>query len=472
MEYELNDAGPSRKKLALKFSAEDVNAAFDKSYDNINGYVRIKGFRQGKAPRRALVRRFAKEASEGVQQELLQDNVKKAIEGEMLQAFGQFNLMNYSEMPEEGKPYALDVEFDIVPDFDMPEYKGIQLSEHEVEVDDSKVDAALDRYRCMFADYKPIDEPAQKDDVIEVNFMATHGDEEIMAMNDQRLRIDGDILFGLPCPDLVEKFTGAKKDDVVNLKVTLPEDHPNPDLRGKEADIVVTVLKVNRGDLPEINDAFAEGLGMGNLEQFRERIKNNLIREAYVETRQAEENELIDKLVEQTSFELPEAAVKAETEAMVDNRRQQLIRAGAQPGLAMDNQLEKYRPEAEKNAGRKLRWTFLATRIADKEEIKVTNEDMAAQVEALAQNYRTSPAKIIQRIREMDGMDSMMSEILSIKVMNFLLQEAKGGTKVESADAKDFNAEAAASAANPEGGEGDSCGCGHDHHDHDHDHEE
>lgn len=468
MEYELKDAGPSRKLLTFKFSAEDVKAAFDKSFGNINGYVRIKGFRQGKAPRRALARRYLKEAAEGVQQELLQDNVRKVVEDEKLQAFGQFGLKNYSNMPEEGKGFDMDVEFDIVPDFDMPEYKGIQLAEHEVEVDDSKVDAALDRYRRMFADYKEVDEAAQKDDVIEVNFVARSEGEEIMAMNDQRLRIDGEILFGLPCPDLVEKFTGAKKGDTVNLTVTLPEDHPNPELRGKEAAIVVTVLKVNRGDLPEINDAFAEGLGMGNLEQFRERIKNNLIREAYVETRQAEENELIDKLVEQTTFELPEAAVKSEADAMVENRRQQLIRAGATPGIAMDSQLEKYRPEAEKDAARKLRWTFLAGRIADKEEIKVTNEDMAAQVEALAQNYRTSPAKIIQRIREMDGMDSMMSEILSIKVMNFLLQEAKGGSKVESADAKDFNEAAAASVAKPQDGEGDSCGCGHDHHDHDH----
>ncbi len=444
MEYELKDNGPSRKQLSLKFSAEDVNRAFEKSYDDINSYVRIKGFRKGHAPRRTLARRFAREAAEGVRDALIQSDVKKAVEDEKLRVFGQLTLQNRANMPTEGKEYSLIVDFDVIPDFDLPEYKGIELSEREVNVDDSKVDEALERYRRMFADYKPVDEPAQKEDIIEVNFVAKHGDEEIMAMNDQRLRVDGEILFGLPCPDLVEKFTGAKKDDVINLKLTLPEDHSNHDLRGKEADIVVTVLKVNRGTLPEMNDALAEGLGMGSLGQFRERIKNNLIREAYVQVRQEEEGEIIDKLVEKATFDLPEAAVKAEANDMVNNYRQQLIRAGGKPGIAMEEQLEKFRPDAEKEAGRKLRWTFIATRIAEKEEIKVTNEDLASQVEALARNYRTSPAKIIQRIREMDGMDSMMGEILAIKVMNFLVQESKGGSKLESAASKDFNEAASA----------------------------
>ena len=448
MEYELKDNGPSRKLLSFKFSAEDVNGAFNKSYDEINNYARIKGFRKGHAPRRTLARRFAAEAAEGAQRELIQSNVKKTIEDEKVRVFGPLSLTNHSTMPEEGKEYSLTIECDVIPDFDLPEYKGIELSEREVNVDDSKVDEALERYRRMFADYKPVDEPAQKEDVIEVNFVARHGDEEIMSMNDQRLRVDGEILFGLPCPDLVEKFTGAKKDDVINLKVTLPEDHSNHALRGKEADIVVTVLRVNRGNLPEMNDALAEGLGMGNLEQFRQRIKNNLIREAYVQVRQEEENEIVDKLVEKVSFELPAAAVKAEADSMTDNYRQQLIRAGANPGIAMEEQLEKFRPDAEKEAARKLRWTFIATGIAEKEEIRVTNEDLAAQVEALARNYRTSPAKIIQRIREMDGMDSMMAEILAIKVMNFLIQESKGGSKLESAAAKDFN-EAASAVGKP-----------------------
>jgi trigger factor len=455
MEYELKDNGPSRKVLSFKFSAEDVNGAFDKSYDNINGYVSIKGFRKGRAPRAALVRRFATEAAEGVQQELLQHDVRKVIEDEKLRVFGPMNLKNPSVRPEQGKEYSIDVEFDVIPDFELPEYKGVELSEREVNVDEARVDEALERYRRMFADYKPVDEPARKEDVIEVNFIARHGDEEIMAMNDQRLRVDGDILFGLPCPDLVEKFTGAKKDDVIHLRITLPEDHSNPELRGKDADIVVTVLKVNRGNPPEMNDAFAEGLGMGNLEQFRERIKNNLIREAYAHVRQEEELEIIGKLVEKTSFDLPEAAVKAEAEEMVNNYRQQLIRAGAKPGAAMEEQLVKFRPDAEKDAGRKLRWTFIATRIAEKEEIKVTNEDLAAQVEALAENYRISPAKIIQRIREMDGMDAMMAEILSIKVMNYLVQESRGGSKIESAAAKDFN-EAASAVGKSLEDEGDS----------------
>ncbi|MCD8351097.1 MAG: trigger factor [Planctomycetaceae bacterium] len=452
MEYELKDAGPSRKELLLKFSPEDVKEAFGKSYDDINSYVRIKGFRQGKAPRRVLENRFAKEAASGVQEKLLQDNVKKIIEETKIQPFGAYEVKNQSAMPEDGKEYALDMLFDIIPEFELPEYKGIEIKEEEVTVEDDKVDAALDRYRRMFADYKVVDEPAQKEDVLEVNFVAKHGDEEIMSMSDQRLRVEGDILFGLPCPDLEEKFTGAKKGDEITLTITLPEDHPNAELRGKDAAINVTVLTVNRGELPEVNDAFAEGLGMGTLEQFRERIKNNLIREAYVETRQREENEIIDGLIAKVTFDVPEAAVRNETLSLMDGQRQRLIRAGAQPGAAMDEQIAKYRPEAEKEAERKIRWTFIVNKIAEKEGIQVTNDDLAQQVEALAQNYRTTPAKIMQRIREFDGVEPMVAEILAIKVMNFIVLNRAGGAKSDSAE---FN-QAAAESATAVTGEGET----------------
>jgi trigger factor len=267
--------------------------------------------------------------------------------------------------------------------------------------------------------------------------------EEIMSMNEQRLRVEGEILFGLPCPELVSKFSGAKAGDLVVLAITLPQDHPNPEYRGREANVEVSVKAVERGALPELNDEFAQNIGMGTMEQFRERIKANLLREAFVAAKQKEEDEIINTLLGRVTFEVPKGMVDSETNALVEQQRMQLARMGANQGDVMKAQLEKFRPEAAKEAERKVRWTILSQKIAEKEGIQVTNDDLAAQVEALAQTYNTTPAKIIQRIREYDGVGPMMAEILSIKVIQMISQNKKGAGATINTETESVNEDAA-----------------------------
>lgn len=465
MEYELTEAGPCRKKLLLKFNASDVDAAFDASYKEINGYVKLNGFRKGKAPRKTLENRFGKEAASGARQDLTDKHVADIIKKENLQVLGDATSSNKDAVPSPGQDFSFDVEFDVAPEFELPEYKGLDIVQPSVEVEDAKVDEAVERYRKMFANYEVVEEAAKEGDVLQVDFETKVDGEEIMSMQEQRLRVDGEILFGLPCPDLVAKFTGAKKGDFVVTKVTLPDDHTNPELRGREADVEVTVKYVERGTLPEMNDAFAEGLGMGSLADFRERIKSNLVREAVLESRQKQEDDILEKLLDAVDYEVPQDMVDGETNALIEQQRMRLVRAGAKQGDAMNTQVEKYRPEAAKLARKKVRWGIMSGKIAEKENIQVSNDDMAAQVEALAQSYNTTPAKIIQRIREFDGVGPMVSEILSIKVVQFILDHAKGGRlDPDNAGSEAANADAAQSVATPEG---DSCSCGHDHsHDH------
>lgn len=426
MEYELIDAGPCRKKLLLKFTAEEIDKAFNESYKDINNYVRIKGFRKGKAPRRTLEKRFSSEAASSTRQTLADENIPDVIKKEDLLVLGDIISPNAAEMPAPGKDFTIDVEFNAAPEFDLPEYHGLTLNEKPVQVDDAKVEEAIERYRKVFANYEEIDEPAQVNDVLKVNFKTTVDGNEIMAMDNQRLRVEGDILFGLPAPDLVEKFTGAKKDDVVAVQVTLPEEHPNPELRGRQADVTVTVNGVERGALPELDDQFAANLGFGSMQNFREMIRSNLTREAVIAAKQEEEDDIINQLLAKVEYEVPQNMVDGEADLLVEQHRAFLLRNGAKPGPGIDAQVKGYREEAAKEALRKVRWTILSNRIAKKENLQVTNEDMAQQVEALAQNYNTTPAKIIERIRQMDGIAPMMAEILSMKVITLITDSAKG----------------------------------------------
>ncbi len=452
MEYELSDAGVCRKKLLLKFSAEDIDKAFDESYREINNYVKLKGFRKGKAPRRTLEKRYAKEAASGVRQQLAETNVPEIVRKEDLDLLGQITSDAAGlAMPVPGQPFTTGFEFSVAPEFELPEYRGLDLTDQNPAVTDEEVEEELDRLRKNFATYEPAPDGdgAEVGDILGVDFETKVDGQEIMTMENQRLRVDGGILFGLPCPNLTEKFKGAKKGDFVLVKVTLPQEHPNPELRGREADVEVTVKSVEHGTMPEMNDAFAAGIGLGTLEQLRQVLRSRLMRDAIVQAKQKEEDEIINSLLSKVSFDIPAGLVEAETNALVEQQRHHLLRAGVKDGDSMNTQMEKYRPEAAKEAERKVRWSILSQKIAKKENIQVSNDDLAAHVEALAQSYGIPPAKVLQRIREFDGVAPMMAEIMSIKVVQFLSNSAKGRGE----DTGSVNKAAAESAREISGGE-------------------
>ncbi len=429
MEYELTDAGVCRKKLLLKFSAGDIDEAFDKSYEEINNYVKLKGFRKGKAPRRTLEKRYAKEAASGVRQQLAETNLPEIIKKEDLHLLGDITSDTGGlAVPAPGQSFSTAFEFSVAPEFELPEYRGVELSEQPADVSDAEVEEELDRLRKNFATYEPAPDGdgAAIGDILGVDFETKVDGREIMTMENQRLRVDGEVLFGLPCPNLTDKFAGAKKGDLVVVGVTLPQEHPNPELRGREADVEVTVKSVEHGTMPEMNDAFAESLGMGNLDQLRQILRSRLMRDAILAAKQKEEDEIINILLGRVSFDIPQNMVDAETNGLVDQQRRHLLRAGVKAGAAMDEQMEKYRPEAAKEAERKVRWSILSQKIAQKENLQVSNDDLTAHVEALAQSYGLTPAKVLQRIREFDGVAPMMAEILSIKVIQFLTDSARG----------------------------------------------
>lgn len=473
MEYELVEIGPCRRTLILKFDDREIDGAFDESYREINNHVQIKGFRKGKAPRQTLEKRFAKDAAITAKKQLTEKNLRETVEKAELDVIGDVTDKNPNDVPNPHQAFDIEMELDVAPIFELPNYKGLELREQPIEVDDEKVEEALDRYRKLFANYEVVEDPAAVGDVLKVDFLATIDGNEAMNMKEQRLRVEGDKLFGLPCEELVEKFKGAKAGDTVELTINMPEDHPNLDLRNRPAQVKVEVNAVERGELPVLDDAFAANLGMKSLPDFRERIRGNLVKEALVDARQRQEDEIIDKLLGLVQYESPVDMVTSEANALKEQQKQRLENAKL-PEAVIRERIDKFHDEAMRMALRKVRWSIMARKIGKQEDITVTNEDMSNQVEALAQSYRTTPAKIVQRIREFDGVGPMMQEILSLKVVQFIIDSAKGGRLHP--DAKTENTESMnAVSAESVAGEGQGCGCGHDHerghlrHDHDHD---
>lgn len=428
MEQELVDAGVCRKRLTLTFSSGEVAAVFDESYAELDGYVQVKGFRKGRAPRRLLEKKYAREAAQGAEERLAGKNIARAIEEMKLKVLGSVAGLPGAAGIAPGRPFKVAVEFDVMPEFDLPAYKGLELAAQPVEIDEDRVDQALERFRLIFAKHEKFDGPARAMDIVNVDFRAEVDDREIMSMADKNLRVDGDRLFGMPYPELVEKFTGVKAGDGVAIEITLPDDHPDADLRGRKAAVAMKVNYVERPEYPPLDDAFAANLGLGSLQNLRSRVQANLVRESMIAARNRREEEVIDKLVAAASFAIPERTRENEVAAILDRNRQELLKRGARPE-EVESELRAMREDAEKLAERRVRWEIIASAIAEKEGITVTTEELSSHIEALAASYKTTPAKLLKRIREFDGVGQMLRASRDLKVMQMLLDSARDGGK-------------------------------------------
>ncbi len=467
MEYELTDIGPCRKRLILNFSADEVSKVLGESYAEVDNHVQIKGFRRGKAPRRILEKKYGREAILGAEDILAERNVNQTVEKEKIVLLGNADKITEKGILKDGEPYKLEYEFDIRPDFEMPEYKNLNLHKVALPVTDEALDERMENIRHMFAKYDPVEEPAQKEDILNVDFKAEVEGNEIMNMADRNLRVEGDRLFGLPFPELEEKFVGVKAGDKVELTIDLPADHPEEELQGKPAKVEIVVKRVERPILPELTDDFAASIGMSSIADFRNRIRLNMDQEAAMEARREQEKEVLDQLIAKVDFPVPEKYVKEKASFIVRDRVNELARQGQ--GVP---DMEALKKEADIEADRQTRWEIFASRIADAENIQVSNQEVSRHVERLAQSFNTTPAKIVQRIRDFNGGPAMVKEIMDIKVMQLIIDSAKqpGGIIAKTADeTESANADAAQTATNS----GCDCGCGHDHgHDHTHDHDD
>lgn len=424
MKHTLTEIGMCRNRLVVECEPSEVDEAFMTGYAELDGMVQVKGFRKGKAPRRFLEKKYGKEIAEDAAQRMAMKFVPEILKAEDLSMLGEVGKLQQDKNPEPGKPYSFNIEFDVKPKFELPEYKGLLLKETVPLVTDEEVEKRLAAYRINFADFDHTEEPCADGDIVEADVSAMVDSEQILDLKDQRIRASGVELFGLPCPELVASLVGRSAGDVVKVGIRLPEDHPTENLRGRESEVVLTIKKVLRQRLPNFDDAFAESVGMKDMATFRRRIRLTMERERGLRVREELEGQAIDQLLSAVQFDLPAGFVQREADAWMQQRRMQMARSGMST-QAIENEMGRLTEEAHKAAIRQGRWSVIADAISEKEKVEITADEVGRHIDALAQAFKTTPPKMLKRIQDNDGMPQVVQEIRTIKIMRLIIESAK-----------------------------------------------
>ena len=428
MEVTITDLSPCRKQLRIEIDAETVNAKFDAVAKDFRRHAHLPGFRPGKAPLANVMRSYGDKIGEEAKRTLMSDSYAKALKE---------NELRPVIMPEveelqfgHGKPFQYLATLEVTPAFELPEYNGLEVEKERRTVTGADIDKALDTLREQRVSYTDVDRPAGEDDFIVVNFTGTIDDKPITDLVKVARGLTEQKNYWLNAkqnpliPGIVEGLIGAGKGDKKTVTVTIPDGFIYEELVGKEAKYEIEIVQVKEKSLPELDDKFAKGFGAESMDKLREGVENDLKNELEHSQKKSIRNQCVDKLLSSVTCDLPETIVNEATRVGVHNIVQQNHQRGVGNEIIEENKDRIY-ANAKADAEVRVKGNYILSKIAEKEGIKVTDQELSRQVAALAAQQKIKPQKLAQQLKDNGTLYQVQEEIMNAKVIDLLEEKAK-----------------------------------------------
>ena len=391
-------------------------------------HAHLPGFRPGKAPLANVMRSYGDKIGEEAKRTLMSDSYAKALKENALRPVIR------PEVEElqfgHGKPFQYLATLEVTPAFEMPEYIGIEVEKERHSVNDADIAKALDTLREQRVSYADMDRPVVEDDFIVVNFTGTIDDKPITDLIKVARGLTEQKNFWLHktqnplIPGTVEALIGSSKGDKKTVTVTIPDDFVYEEIVGKEAKYEIEVVQVKEKSLPELDDKFAKGFGAESMDKLREGVENDLKNELEYSKKKSIRNQCVDKLLGAVNCDLPETIVNEATRAAVHNIVQQNHQRGVGKEIIEENK-DKIYANAKTDAEVRVKANYILSKIAEKEGIKVTDQELSRQVAAMAAQQKVKPQKLAQQLKDNGTIYQVQEEIMNAKVIDLLEEKAK-----------------------------------------------
>jgi trigger factor len=420
-----------RREIDLEIPAESVQKAAEKVARDIARVARIPGFRPGKAPVTLVRRRFAEDIQGEVVHSLVPEYLEKALDEKKLVPITRPEVDKIDF--KDGEPLRIHAVFEVLPEFDLADYKNLRVQIDEIEIGDVQVDKALEEMRQRTATFVPVEGRAAHDgDSVLVKLTGTPrgGDDPVQADN---------ILVPLGAEETLASFTenlrGASPGETKRFEVTYPADYPDSKLAGKTYDYSAEVQGIKEKQLPELNDEFAKDTagqpsqsgvlgGVKTLEELRGKIRESL--DAAKEERQKSQagEKILEALVKQHDFPVPEALI----ESQMDSRLERTVRSLAAQGVdprAVNVDWAALRRQQRDRAIADVKAELILDRIATAEKIEVTEEDVDQEIRKLAERSGESATALRARLTKQGALDRMKSKLRSDRTIEWLYRTTR-----------------------------------------------
>ena len=413
-------------KLTIEVSAEELEKAIQGAYLKNKNKITLPGFRKGKAPRKMIEKMYGT----GV---FLEDAANALIPTAYSDALQECDLEIVSQPEidvtqlEAGKPFIFTAEVAVKPEVTLGEYKGVEIKKIEVEVTEEEIEAELKKEQENNSRTIVVEDRAvESGDIATIDFegFVDGTPFEGGKGTDYPLTIGSNTFI----PGFEDQLIGANTGDKLDVNVTFPEEYQAKDLAGKAAVFKCEIKKIEKKELPELDDEFAKDVSeFDTLDEYKADIKKNLTEKKEADAKRQKEDEAVDKVVENASMEIPEAMIKTQVNQMVDDFSRRMQAQGLSmeqyfqfTGMTIDKLMEEMKPQALK----RIQTRLVLEKIAEVENIQPSEERVEEEIGKMAEMYKMEKDKLRELIGDIE-LEQMKKDMAVQDAVTYIADAAK-----------------------------------------------
>ena len=419
----------SRVGLTIEVPSPQVDAAYQRVLNRLAQRVKVQGFRPGKAPR-ALIE--AKVGAEGLREEvaeaLIPTVVNQAVRDQGLDVIDRPQV-EIQEL-ERGKPATFVARVSVVPEVTLPDLDTLHVDPPHTEVDDAAVQRRLDSLRDRLAEVEPVEREVRQGDVVVGDLKVLVDGEEIPS--EARNAIELDVRENVLVPGLLEALPGKQVGEVAEADVDMPEDHSNEALRGKRAQLQVTVQGVKEKRVPELTDEVAKELSQGEQDTadgLREAVRHDLVEQAQRSDRLQLEQQAVQALVEASQVEVPDPLVDHEVDHQLEDLKRQL----EGQGLRLDRYFEylgrseaAYRAEVRPQAADRVKVDLVLEQLQKQMQLEPGDDEVREYIRQQSESDPEIKENLDQFLQNDSSLGFFRHRLTRLRIVEALAQRLGG----------------------------------------------
>lgn len=413
MKSAVENLTPTRVKLNVEVPLEELKPSIDEAYKTIATQVQVPGFRKGKVPNKLIDQRVGRGY-------VLETAINDGLNGFYQAAVQETGIrplsrpeVEISEVPDptsdEGQ-LVFNVELDIRPEIELPDYAGIEVTVEPAEAGDGDIEKALEELRGRFGTLKSVDRPAAENDFLTMDLVAKVDGEEVDSASDLSYQVGaGTMLEGMD-----EAVTGLSTDESATFTTKLA----GGEHAGADAEVTVTVKAVKERELPEANDDFAQlASEFDTIAELREDLAKRAAEAKVMEQGVEARDKVLEKLLEMIEVPVPESVIEEQLD--------QHFNSESAHAAGEDHDTEEHRAEIRENTEQAFKNEIILDAVADKEEVGVNQNELIDYIVSMAGQYGMDPNQFAQLIDQGGQVPMMVGEVRRRKALAKVLELAK-----------------------------------------------
>jgi trigger factor len=422
MKSTIEDISTVKKKLHIQVDPDAIAQEMVKAVANVAKKAKIPGFRPGKAPKSVVERHYAMEIESEVMNNLITASYLQALQEHNLSPVDTPNITNISPFDRKA-PLNFTAVVEVRPNIELGTYDSIEVKETTIAVTDEEVNQTIDRLREMYAQLEVVEgRPLEKTDTAIIDFEGYREGKTIPGAKaaDYMLSLGSNSLI----PGFEDQLVGMNRGETREIKVMFPEDYNNKDLAGKDATFTVTLKEIKKKVLPELNDEFAKDIGNNaSVDELKEGIKKDIEYRKKNDQASAQREELLSKLVDAHTFDVPPGMVERELQSMARSQATRLARQGVD---VKSFDFSKFSEENKPLAEKRVKGILLLDLIAEKEKIEVTEQEVTSAIGVMARSSGQTADAVKKYYDSLDGgIENLRASLMREKTLGLLLSRAK-----------------------------------------------